>query len=246
MKDIRKDHPSLWEAGLSFPLERLHQMLEKSIWTDPESKRTWNAEFPDTPYQLWKTDPTLTDEHVTLQEITIPKSFSLDLVAASLRQREFTTRIIQECRGIDCSADLSKAISRYHKFLRLMRKKHKITGKHIPLVPTLDVDLAWHTHQLYPHNYRDYCITFVGRMINHDDTFEAKVIGDGLRDTSLAWLKEYDEPYTTKDLRKEYFTTKRKVVGVMFPPYGIVILRTGKKLTRARMGMFPSPREQLG
>ena len=121
-----------------------------------------------------------------------------------------------------------------------MRKKHKITGKQIPLVPTLDVDLAWHTHQLYPHSYRDYCITFVGRAINHDDTFEAKVINDGLRYTSLAWLKEYDEPYTTKDLRKGYFTTKRKVVGVMFPPYGFVMLRMGNKLTRARIGIFLS------
>src|SRR5205085_641234 len=38
------------------------------------------------------TDHTLTDEQVILQEISIPKpNFSLDLVPASLRQREYTT-----------------------------------------------------------------------------------------------------------------------------------------------------------
>ena len=234
MKDMNNDHPGLWTAALSFPLERLHDMLSKGVWTDTQSESVWTAEYPNSGYQLWTTDPTMTDEQVILQEISIPKpNFSLDLVPASLRQREFTTRIIHECCGIDSSAELQNAISRYHKFLRLMRKKKKS----IPLVPTLDVDLAWHTHQLYPHSYRAYCLEFVGRMVNHDDTFGKVVIGNGLRETSLAWLKAYNEPYTTKDLRKEFFTTKRKIVGVMFPPYGIVMLRVGKQLTKARIGI---------
>lgn len=237
MKDLTKDHSGLWTAGISFPLGRLHAMLSKGIWVDANSEATWTAEYPKSPYQLWITDPTMTDEPVTLQDISISKpQFSLDLVPASLRQREFTTRIIHECRGIDSAAELEKAISRYHKFLRLMRNKNKITGKSIPLVPTLDVDLAWHTHQLYPHSYREYCLRFVGRLVNHDDTFEKEVIGNGLRETSLAWLKAYNEPYTTKDLNKEYFTTRRKIVGIIFPPYGVVMLRVGKQLTKARMG----------
>lgn len=86
MKDIKKDQPRLWEAGLSFPLERLHHMLEKSIWTDLTSQTIWDSEFPDWPYQLWKTNPVLTDEQAFIQEVDIPKSFSLDLVAASLRK----------------------------------------------------------------------------------------------------------------------------------------------------------------
>jgi hypothetical protein len=235
--DVRINYKSMWEKGLSFPLERLHYLIEMGIWSDRTSGVAWNTEYPNSPYQVWTADPSMTGEQATLQEITLPKSFSLDLVAASLRQREFTNRIIHECNGINSPQDLQKAISRYHKFLRLMGKKNKITGKHTPLVPTLDVDLAWHTHQLFPHSYSEYCLQYVGRAINHDDTFEENVIGHGLRETSLAWLKEYDEPYTTKDLRKGYFTTKRKVIGVMFPPYGILMLRTGKKLMRARMSI---------
>jgi hypothetical protein len=34
------------------------------------------------------------------------------------------------------------------------------------LVPTLDIDLAWHTHQLMAHMYHDDCKTFVGRYID--------------------------------------------------------------------------------
>jgi hypothetical protein len=117
-----------------------------------------------------------------------------------------------------------------------MRNENKIIRKSIPLVPTLDVDLAWHTHQPYPHSYREYCLRFVSRLVNHDDTFQKEVIGNGLRETSLAWLKAYIEPYTTKDLNKEYCTTRRKIVGIIFPPYGVVMLRVGKQLTKARMG----------
>jgi hypothetical protein len=134
--------------------------------------------------------------------------------------------------------ELPQAISRYHKFLQLMHKKNSITGKYIPLVPTLDIDLVWHAHQLFPQAYRNWCTQYIGRAINHDDTFGEVTITDGLRSTSLAWLDEYGESYTTKDLRKAYFTTRRKVAGIMLPPYGLIMLSVGRKLDRARIGSF--------
>jgi hypothetical protein len=142
-----------------------------------------------------------------------------------------------QCQGIDSSDELSKAISRYQKFLQLMKIKNSITGKHIPLVPTLDIDLAWHTHQLFPQSYRAWCRENIGRAINHDDTFGRETITDGLRSTSLAWLEEYGEAYTTKNMRKAYFTVKRKVIGILFPPYGLIMLRVARKLDRARIGI---------
>jgi hypothetical protein len=166
------------------------------------------------------------------------RDLSIDLVAASLRQRIFTNRIMHECQGVDSPNEVSQAISRYHKFLQLMQKKESITGKYIPLVPTLDIDLVWHTHQLFPQSYRSWCTQHVGRAINHDDTFEKATITDGLRSTSLAWLEEYGESYTTKDLRKAYFTIRRKIAGIMFPPYGLIMLSVGRKLNRARIGIF--------
>ena len=50
--------------------------------------------------------------------------FSIDLVAASLRQREFTKKITsEELREIDTPTALFRAIIRYHKFLLLIRRR---------------------------------------------------------------------------------------------------------------------------
>lgn len=37
-------------------------------------------------------------------------------------------------------------------------------------VPTVDVDLVWHTHQLAPRRYAVFCNKFAGRFVNHDDS----------------------------------------------------------------------------
>jgi hypothetical protein len=173
------------------------------------------------------------------------RDFSIDLVAACLRQREYIHRVMHECQGIDTSIELSNAISRYRKFLHLMKKKDSMNRKQYPFVPTLDIDLAWHTHQLFPQAYRSWCAENVGRSINHDDTVGKERIDDGLRLTSLAWLEEFGEAYSTKDLRKAYFTTRRKVAGIMFPPYGLVLLWVGRKLDRTWIGMISRRRISL-
>lgn len=160
-------------------------------------------------------------------------SLSIDLVAASLRQREFATKITNaECSGMDSPFALFKATTRYHKFMLLMSRG----SKNRFLVPTLDIDLCWHTHQLFPSSYREWCLQHLKRVVNHDDTIGKGDLSQGLRDTSLAWLEAYREPYTTDDLRKEYFSTARKVAGIIFPPYGLHMLSKGKKLDKARTG----------
>ena len=166
------------------------------------------------------------------------RDLSIDLVAAALRQRGFMQKITgEECQGIDSPAALVHAISRYHKFMILLRdtaaKKH-----HRHLVPTLDIDLCWHTHQLHPVQYRNWCRRNVGRLINHDDTISKTDLKDGLRATSLAWFDAYREPYTTDDLKKEYLTTGRKVAGVLLPLYGLHVLNKAKKLGETHRGMF--------
>ena len=132
------------------------------------------------------------------------------------------------------SVALSDATVRYHKFLLLMKK---VQSKRTLIVPTLDIDLCWHTHQLFPRSYREWCLQYLGRPIDHDDTIDESVATRGLRSTSLAWLDLYNEPYTGNDLRKAYFTPARKFTGIIFPPYGLFILYVGRKLDRARMGM---------
>ncbi|KAK9853403.1 hypothetical protein MYU51_006475 [Penicillium brevicompactum] len=79
--------------------------------------------------------------------------------------------------------------SRYIKFLQLM-KDVKCT-----LVPTLDIDLLWHTHQLSPLAYGKYCKTQVGRHIDHVDTICTMTRSTGEDDTARLWAKRYGESY---------------------------------------------------
>ena len=47
-----------------------------------------------------------------------------------------------------------------HSFLDLIASSSTLC------VPTLDIDLVWHTHQLLADKYGDDCIRFVKRFIN--------------------------------------------------------------------------------
>ncbi|KAF8658887.1 hypothetical protein AX16_001961 [Volvariella volvacea WC 439] len=51
------------------------------------------------------------------------------------------------------------AIARYHAFLDLMWSSPASF-----FVPTLDIDLAWHTHQLMSPKYESDCMEHVGRF----------------------------------------------------------------------------------
>jgi Glycine-rich domain-containing protein-like len=124
------------------------------------------------------------------------RDFSIDLVAASLRQREFATKITSnECAGIDTPVALSNATVRYHKFLLLMKRVKNVKRK-VALVPTLDIDLCWHTHQLQAPSYRKWCVEHLGAAINHDDTVGKDTLDTGLKETNAAWSKAYRESYT--------------------------------------------------
>jgi len=164
------------------------------------------------------------------------RDLSIDLVAASLRQREFAKKITSDdCLGMDSPFSLFKATTRYHKFLLLMKRNDK---KKVPLVPTLDIDLCWHTHQLSPVPYRQWCVEHLGMAINHDDTIGKGSLDQGLRETSLSWFDAYREGYTTDDLKESYLSRDRKFAGIVFPPYGLYMLHKARKLEQARTGIF--------
>ncbi|OOQ84106.1 hypothetical protein PEBR_31789 [Penicillium brasilianum] len=81
-------------------------------------------------------------------------------------------------------------VFRYLKFLQLMKENKSTT-----LVPTLDIDLLWHTHQLSPVAYEKYCNTHVGRRINHVDTIHATRRSPREDDTASLWAMRYGESY---------------------------------------------------
>src|SRR5205823_2561901 len=80
---------------------------------------------------------------------------SIDLVSASLRQRSFTAKMASDrFFGLDSPSNLEKATERYRKFMFVDIDMEPESG----VVPMLDIDLIWHTHQLFPVEYRRWCL----------------------------------------------------------------------------------------
>ncbi len=117
---------------------------------------------------------------------------SIDLVAAVFRQQTFARKIIA-LSNWDDMVILNPMSDRYLKFMLLMKKP--AGGRVRSLVPTLDVDLFWHTHQLFPKYYHSWCVQNVGRRINHDDTIEETQLKTSFDDTRKIWRAAYGEDY---------------------------------------------------
>lgn len=167
------------------------------------------------------------------------RDLSIDLVAASLRQREFATKITsKECIGIDTASALFRATSRYHKFLLMNRKSSGKDKKRIALVPTLDIDLCWHTHQLNSVSYRQWCIEHLGIAVNHDDTVGKESLNTGLRETTVAWLEVYREAYANND-RPE--SKGLGIAGVRLSSGGLFLSKKGGKSPQANRGILVFP-----
>jgi hypothetical protein len=251
------------DKGLAFPVERLHSLISSGTWSDVHSETVWNDTF-SCAYQLWDQDPdqggvlnlqsvgmkrSWYDSHAIPStschlrhwsdyadrlSLQSPKTEFYDVVTASLRQREFAINITgQACRGLNSPSALRNAVTRYHMFMLLMKPLPASTNT--TLVPTWDIDLCWHTHQLFPGAYRSWCTVNLRRLINHDDTIRRSTAVKGLRETSLLWVKAYHKGYTTDDLKKEYFSTWRTVAGIIFPPYGLLMILKGHQLKQAKL-----------
>ncbi|KAF9884035.1 hypothetical protein FE257_002373 [Aspergillus nanangensis] len=121
--------------------------------------------------------------------------FALDLVGAVIRQGTF----IQKMDNIDwlhsptVKETMTRLIQKYVIFFHIMASN----PRHMA-VPTLDVDLAWHTHQLCPSRYYAYS-TYMTRtncrlqiFIDHDDKVEEGKLSDGFEWTSKMYKKLTD------------------------------------------------------
>jgi hypothetical protein len=85
---------------------------------------------------------------------------------------------------------LHRALDRYDKFLQLFKLYPGTT-----LVPTLDIDLVWHTHQCSPQQYRDSTLKRAGRFINHDDTLGKGTLDHGMDRTAEFFIVRFAQEY---------------------------------------------------
>ncbi|KAL9115949.1 MAG: hypothetical protein Q9227_000317 [Pyrenula ochraceoflavens] len=113
--------------------------------------------------------------------------FALDLVGAVLRQGTFITKMAQIdwIHSPALESTMSRLISKYSIFFQIMAQN----PGHVA-VPTLDVDLAWHTHQLSPSYYYTYSLTqMTDEFIDHDDKIDEGKLSDAFEWTSKRYQK---------------------------------------------------------
>ncbi len=113
--------------------------------------------------------------------------FALDLVGAVLRQGVF----IDKMKSIDwihspaLESTITRLLKKYTVFFQIMAEN---PGK--VAVPTLDIDLAWHTHQLNPSAYYAYSLNIMGDdFIDHDDKIDENKLSDAFEWTSKRYQK---------------------------------------------------------
>lgn len=136
------------------------------------------------------------DEEATficcMEAAASPTAQVQSMVEAVQRQETFIDKMHTQLwiRSPALEGTLERAIERYLKFLKLF-KYHPKTR----LVPTLDIDLVWHTHQCSPAHYRASTIERVGRFINHDDKLGRPVLDDGMKTTKGLFRTRFGQEY---------------------------------------------------
>ncbi|KAF8459249.1 hypothetical protein BDZ91DRAFT_742064 [Kalaharituber pfeilii] len=131
---------------------------------------------------------------------------SMDLKAAVQRQDSFVEKMgnFLWIRSPYLEGTLSRALTRYWRFLDLLRLRHNpkqsTSGKQSttarpPVVPAIDIDIVWHTHLLDPAGYYICCIKNVGKFVNHNDDLEQDVLRTGWELTKKVYWKKYGVVY---------------------------------------------------
>ncbi|KAF3483895.1 uncharacterized protein GIQ15_03219 [Arthroderma uncinatum] len=112
--------------------------------------------------------------------------FALDLVGAVVRQGVFIDKMdkIDWLHSPALESTMARLIDKYVIFFRIIAQNK---GKLV--VPTLDVDLAWHTHQLKPQRYYAYSMQLTQTFVNHDDKVVETQLTDGFEWTSKQYQK---------------------------------------------------------
>ena len=124
--------------------------------------------------------------------VTRDQEANRPIIDAVQRQVSFVDKMHAQLwiRSPAVDGTLQRAIDRYIKFLKLFK-----FYPNTMLVPTLDIDLVWHTHQCSPALYRAASIELTGRFINHDDKLGRSVLNGGEETTKQLFRMRFGQEY---------------------------------------------------
>ena len=149
-----------------------------------------------------------------------------DLVGCILRQEIFWEKInqIDWLHSPLIYESLKESLIRYKRFYLMLTTTTTTTttnnnnkySKEILLVPTLDIDLIWHTHQLSMYGYFHDCLTSSCHyVIDHNDKIDNNKLNDGFSFTSKKYKYLFKDNYSIcycqycTNYRIKYTTNKK-------------------------------------
>ncbi|KAI5082204.1 hypothetical protein GOP47_0001947 [Adiantum capillus-veneris] len=157
------------------------------------TKAFWEERFPHESYTLDLDQFHYDDQWTPPTEVLKRRRIKYDLEKAVTRQRTFLYQVSKPHMMVE--SFLSAAEQRYKAFLHLF----KMTDCKVFLVPTYDIDLLWHTHQLNPKVYLVDLTRILGRVLEHDDTdtdrSSDQKLDEGFCQTAERWLQSYGSVY---------------------------------------------------
>jgi hypothetical protein len=119
--------------------------------------------------------------------------FALDLCGAIMRQGIFVEKMVKIdwLHSPSARQTMVRLLAKYRRFFDIMSAHPTKVA-----VPTLDVDLAWHTHQLSPIAYYAYSLSRAGKFIDHDDKMDEDKLSTAFEWTSKTYQAKYGEVYS--------------------------------------------------
>lgn len=129
---------------------------------------------------------------MSAREFSCVDGIDFNPAAAVHRQARFALKMAQFgwLHSPTLRATLARAIVRYSRFFSLVGTANG------PTVPTLDIDLVWHTHQLSPGNYSKFCRAATkGRFVDHNDRVEKESLDVGSQRTADLYREQFKGEY---------------------------------------------------
>jgi hypothetical protein len=119
--------------------------------------------------------------------------FALELGGAVIRQSVFVEKMhdIDWLRSPAARSTMERLLTKYTRFMTIIAENPANVA-----VPTLDVDLAWHTHQLSPQSYFSYTVEKCRKFIDHDDKIDEDALSTSFEWTSKTYQNLFHEVYS--------------------------------------------------
>ncbi|KAK6216512.1 hypothetical protein LQW54_003518 [Pestalotiopsis sp. IQ-011] len=162
------------------------ELIEKSIKNKALLKRANGGKKPDVAARQQI-------RHMMSRYWDNASPFGLDLVGAVMRQGVFTQKMYKIAWLSSPEADqtMARFLIKYDRFFSIMATKPEQV-----MVPTVDIDLIWHTHQLSPRQYYRFTVAKIGLFVDHHDKVDEDKLSEAFGWTTKTYQTMYGEIYS--------------------------------------------------